>query len=661
MEIRASMAVPEKESAVTRLGLCHNPFHGQRHGVVLKQAESSRVSRLQIAGVVIDPVERTVLSDDLEVPLEPRAFDVLLYLARHPGRVVSRQELLDAVWHRRVVTDDAVYRAVRLARSVFGKAGPRVIKTVHARGYRLAESVQELPNEPAKTRKFQQFVRPSAWFWLAAAGIISTVLAIVSVIGLKFDAGPSALHSGAAAESPVPLAVLPFEAAGGGEAMAYLGRELAAELSEALRTHRGLLVLGEATSRAVAAGEELTTAYGAGDMDGARIVSGRVRPSRRAVRVQLEVRDLQTRRLVGSEAFQWSRSDLSQLKTALAGAVLRQLSIESQVPPGSERALLTPAYERFLEARHAWRGRAPDSLDRAAALLHEALELAPDFARAYEALAAVYLVMPSWQEVDGEAARFRAYSAAREALRLDPGLGEARAILAEEARAAGQWSAAEGLFERALEDDPHNPSVLQWFAEFQLMRGQLEQAAEKARQAVALDPMSAIANTVQAWAAVIAGRNDEALLHARRAVALGLPSSNIIVAWAERRRGDREAAASALESLLRPSAAIPICRSALLGNASVVEARQAILDSRRSDQLAVIYHLVCLAMLNAGDIALELIDRQSPGIEFAILWAPEFEQLRLTPEFGALATPVEGPPTTATSWPLRIRWKLASR
>ncbi|MEV6968638.1 AAA family ATPase [Hamadaea sp. NPDC051192] len=75
--------------------------------------------------------------------LEPKAMQVLAYLAARPGAVVSRAELLDAVWGGAFVGDDALSAAIIKLRKAFGDSAraPRVIETVHRSGYRLVATV----------------------------------------------------------------------------------------------------------------------------------------------------------------------------------------------------------------------------------------------------------------------------------------------------------------------------------------------------------------------------------------------------------------------------------------------------------------------------------------------------------------------------------------
>jgi Tol biopolymer transport system component/DNA-binding winged helix-turn-helix (wHTH) protein len=85
--------------------------------------------------------------------LTPRAFDVLIYLVQHRGRVVEKQELFEHIWKESFVSDNALTRIVKEVRQVIGDDAdaPRYIETVPKRGYRFianVEAVQGIPGVP---------------------------------------------------------------------------------------------------------------------------------------------------------------------------------------------------------------------------------------------------------------------------------------------------------------------------------------------------------------------------------------------------------------------------------------------------------------------------------------------------------------------------------
>jgi DNA-binding winged helix-turn-helix (wHTH) protein/tetratricopeptide (TPR) repeat protein len=77
-------------------------------------------------------------------PVEPQVFEVLAYLVRHRDRMVSKEELLDQVWHSRFVTESAVSSRIKSARRAIGDDGRTqgMIRTVHGRGYQFVGDVR---------------------------------------------------------------------------------------------------------------------------------------------------------------------------------------------------------------------------------------------------------------------------------------------------------------------------------------------------------------------------------------------------------------------------------------------------------------------------------------------------------------------------------------
>ena len=88
----------------------------------------------------IDEAARELRTGSRVLPLQPRVFDLLVYLVNHRDRVVSKDELLDKIWPDVIVADGSLQRAVSLARSALAEAGaPDAICTHARRGYRFNE------------------------------------------------------------------------------------------------------------------------------------------------------------------------------------------------------------------------------------------------------------------------------------------------------------------------------------------------------------------------------------------------------------------------------------------------------------------------------------------------------------------------------------------
>lgn len=98
----------------------------------------------RFAGIELEPDARELRDASGPVHVEQQVFDVLRHLAEHSDRVVSKNELLDAVWGHRFVTESALTSRIKSARRAVGDRGEtqHVIKTVRGVGYRLAATVE---------------------------------------------------------------------------------------------------------------------------------------------------------------------------------------------------------------------------------------------------------------------------------------------------------------------------------------------------------------------------------------------------------------------------------------------------------------------------------------------------------------------------------------
>lgn len=99
--------------------------------------------RARFAGFEVDTTGYELRRGDQLIPVEPQVFEVLAHLVRHHDRVVSKEELLDAVWGDRFVSESALTSRVKHVRRAIGDDGQRqeLVRTVHGRGYRFVADV----------------------------------------------------------------------------------------------------------------------------------------------------------------------------------------------------------------------------------------------------------------------------------------------------------------------------------------------------------------------------------------------------------------------------------------------------------------------------------------------------------------------------------------
>jgi DNA-binding winged helix-turn-helix (wHTH) protein/hemoglobin-like flavoprotein len=100
--------------------------------------------RFRFADLELDVERRELSRAGSPIELQPKVFDLLRFLVETRARLVTRQELLDAVWDGTIVGDAAISRAIREVRRAVGDDGEqqRIIKTMHARGFRFVAPVE---------------------------------------------------------------------------------------------------------------------------------------------------------------------------------------------------------------------------------------------------------------------------------------------------------------------------------------------------------------------------------------------------------------------------------------------------------------------------------------------------------------------------------------
>lgn len=107
---------------------------------------------LEFEGFSLDLQQCVLRREGDAVELRPKAFDVLRHLVANAGRVVSKQELLDALWPGIVVTDDALVQCVSDVRQALSDSAHRIIRTLPRRGYLFAvEAAARLPGPYTET------------------------------------------------------------------------------------------------------------------------------------------------------------------------------------------------------------------------------------------------------------------------------------------------------------------------------------------------------------------------------------------------------------------------------------------------------------------------------------------------------------------------------
>jgi DNA-binding winged helix-turn-helix (wHTH) protein len=109
----------------------------------MSPARQAARSGLRFGKCEVRPASREVLVDGWPRQIQPRPFDLLVYLIEHRERVLSIDELLDAIWGRQIVQPSSLTVAINRIRGVLEDGEGRIIRTHHRVGYRFVAELQD--------------------------------------------------------------------------------------------------------------------------------------------------------------------------------------------------------------------------------------------------------------------------------------------------------------------------------------------------------------------------------------------------------------------------------------------------------------------------------------------------------------------------------------
>src|SRR5262249_35777623 len=103
----------------------------------------------EFEGYTLDVAHNSLRAADREIPLRPKSFEVLRYLIENANRLVTKEELVQAIWPNVIVTDDALTHCVSEARQAIAGSKQTLIATVPRRGYRFVATVSRIATDAA--------------------------------------------------------------------------------------------------------------------------------------------------------------------------------------------------------------------------------------------------------------------------------------------------------------------------------------------------------------------------------------------------------------------------------------------------------------------------------------------------------------------------------
>jgi len=517
---------------------------------------------------VLDPQRRTLYCDESPVPLTPKAFDVLLFLAQNPNRLITKDELLKAVWGDTFVEEGNLTQYISHLRKALtdNSEDSRLIVTISRKGYQFTadvvlSKVADIPkrdaaqvltsgvstpgiavetkakkeNSPSEAQSVLELPKINAviprpgsrWRIGAVLSAVAVVLVVAGDISWRRYRAVSPPRS-----EKIMLAVLPFQNLTGDPKQEYLADGLTEEMIAQLgRLHPEQLgVIGRTSVMGYKHGNQRLDQIGR-DLSVQYVLENSLRGSGDHLRVTVQLLQVKDQSHLWAQDYDYRPRDILNLEDDVAKAVAREIQIRLTPQQQADLKRLRPvnaeAFDAYMEGRFFLDRDSAGDLNSAASYFEQAFQLDSSYALAWVGLSRALFRQADRGSVPLKEGRRRSREAVERALVLDPNLPEAHALTGQFKREVDwDWTGANTSLQRAVELDPENSAVLNLAAGLADSFGRFEEAVELLRRAIALDPLNAAIRGSLAEICSVLGRQEEAEAEFKKALELDpdLPS-----------------------------------------------------------------------------------------------------------------------------------------
>lgn len=329
-------------------------------------ARSREVQAYGFGPFRLSPGERSLRRGDQLLPLPPKPFDTLLQLVRNSGHLVSKDDLIKAVWPDSFVEEVNLANNISFLRKMLGDkaADSRYIQTVPKLGYRFLPAV--------------------TFIW----GSSSAPAPAISVEDER-------------AERAIRFIAFPFHVVHGDQQIEFLGRSLPEAISASLAGLRSMTVRSSLLAARLAEGQP-DPRHIAHEADVDLLLTGTILCEGGELRVTAELVNAPTGTLLASYVFQKKRDNILEIQDGLVRRIVEVLTLQltererrtlSHDVPGSARA-----YEFYLRANYVQRERSVENIVLARDLYRECVEEDPNYAPAWARLGRCYRFLEKFGE-----------------------------------------------------------------------------------------------------------------------------------------------------------------------------------------------------------------------------------------------------------------------
>jgi len=465
----------------------------------------------------LDSRKRTLSRVDSPVSLTAKAFDVLLFLAQHPNRLVTKDELLKAVWGDTFVEEGNLAQYISHLRKALGDVSEhaRLIVTIARKGYQFTAdvtvteaadstkqaAVQVSTDESSRADTPPGIESPAAdavpkfprhWQKAAVVGACTVILAVVSVASWRRFGGATPPKS-----QKIMLAVLPFENLTGDLNKEYLADGLTDEMISQLGrlapeqlgviARRSVMGYKHKNERLDRIGRDLSVQY---------VLENSFRENGDHMRIASQLLRVKDGTHVWSHEYDYHAQDVLTVQEQVAKAVAREIELHLTAQQEALLARSRPAnpeaFDAYLQGHYFFERNTKPDTEMAVKYFERATQLDPSYASAWVGLSRARNWQVIVQLISADEGHRLARDAVHRALALNPNLAEAHAQMARiQQQVDFNWAGADVSAQRALALEPGNPEMVKSAASSAAILGRLEEALQLNRRAVDLDPLNA--------------------------------------------------------------------------------------------------------------------------------------------------------------------------
>ena len=493
----------------------------------------------------LDTANQALWHGENRVPIPPKAYDVLRYLVENPGRLVTQDELLEALWPETYVNPEILRKYILDIRKILGdrRDKPVFIETVPKRGYRFVAPVMdgaatEPPPLPASdsAEEVGPEAAPSEQQRSSGKGLLRklAILPVLAVVGLVAAAATGGhfwlARNKAKARSQdnisISIAVLPFADLSPHKDEGYFSDGLSEQLINDLAKVSGLKIVARSSAFQFKGKNEDVREVGR-KLGVANVLEGSVRREGNHIRITAELTKANDGFQLWSQTYDREIKDIFAVQDEIARATTEALQLKLLGSNGQQvashlRRANPEAYQAYLQAQYfSVRGQNKEDLGKALAYADQAITLDEKYAPAWALRASVQNLMAEVGVTDGTEGFRKARHDAERAIALDPDLASGYLALATvQIDRDWDWDAANTSVMKAAALEPGNAEVFSIRSFLSRESGKLDQAIKLKEQMVALDPLRTDSHSTLGYLLYAAGRYDEA--HAALQKALDL-------------------------------------------------------------------------------------------------------------------------------------------